>query len=91
MIYLFLYLLICVSFINRFILQLDCIDYLNIQHVSKEEDPFVPTNQDLAGFWDMVHIQVYYYSFTVLISNLEKLFDVTKLLFKYIHRYFMYV
>ena len=23
-----------------------------------EEDPFVPTCQDLAGFWDMVYIQV---------------------------------
>ncbi len=22
------------------------------------DDPFVPTPQDLAGFWDMVHIQV---------------------------------
>jgi len=28
------------------------------QHTTKEEDPFVPTNMDLAGFWDMVHIQV---------------------------------
>jgi len=27
-------------------------------NVSREEDPFVPTNMDLAGFWDMVHIQV---------------------------------
>jgi hypothetical protein len=27
-------------------------------HVTKEEDPFVATNMDLAGFWDMVHIQV---------------------------------
>lgn len=27
-------------------------------NVSREEDPFVPTGQDLAGFWDMVHIQV---------------------------------
>jgi len=27
-------------------------------HTTKEEDPFVPTNMDLAGFWDMVHIQV---------------------------------
>ena len=27
-------------------------------NVKKEEDPFVPTNGDLAGFWDMVHIQV---------------------------------
>merc|ERR1740128_838211 len=27
-------------------------------NVGKEEDPFVPTSQDLAGFWDMVHIQV---------------------------------
>ena len=26
--------------------------------MTKEEDPFVPTNMDLAGFWDMVHIQV---------------------------------
>lgn len=26
--------------------------------VTKEEDPFVPTSHDLAGFWDMVHIQV---------------------------------
>merc|ERR1711874_818799 len=31
--------------------------YKNI-NVSREEDPFVPTCQDLAGFWDMVHIQV---------------------------------
>merc|ERR1712141_264255 len=23
-----------------------------------EEDPFVPTSEDLAGFWDMVYIQV---------------------------------
>ena len=28
------------------------------QNVSREEDPFVPTCQDLAGFWDMVSIQV---------------------------------
>merc|ERR1712241_1053675 len=27
-------------------------------NVSREEDPFVPTCQDLAGFWDMVSIQV---------------------------------
>lgn len=27
-------------------------------NVTREEDPFVPTSQDLAGFWDMVHIQV---------------------------------
>jgi len=27
-------------------------------HVTREEDPYVPTNMDLAGFWDMVHIQV---------------------------------
>merc|ERR1719242_1733769 len=27
-------------------------------HVTREEDPFVPTNMDLAGFWDMVSIQV---------------------------------
>jgi len=27
-------------------------------NVTREEDPFVPTCQDLAGFWDMVHIQV---------------------------------
>ena len=26
--------------------------------MTREEDPFVPTNMDLAGFWDMVHIQV---------------------------------
>jgi len=31
--------------------------YKNI-NVSREEDPFVPTCQDLAGFWDMVSIQV---------------------------------
>ena len=30
----------------------------NFQNVSREEDPFVPTCQDLAGFWDMVSIQV---------------------------------
>ena len=29
-----------------------------MQNVSVEEDPFVPTCGDLAGFWDMVHIQV---------------------------------
>ena len=28
------------------------------QNVSREEDPFVPTCQDLTGFWDMVSIQV---------------------------------
>jgi len=27
-------------------------------NVTKEEDPFAATNMDLAGFWDMVHIQV---------------------------------
>lgn len=27
-------------------------------NVTREEDPFVPTCQDLAGFWDMVHIQI---------------------------------
>ena len=32
--------------------------YFTFQNVSKEEDPFVPTSEDLAGFWDMVHIQV---------------------------------
>ena len=26
--------------------------------MSREEDPFVPTCHDLAGFWDMVSIQV---------------------------------
>ena len=26
--------------------------------MSVEVDPFVPTSQDLAGFWDMVSIQV---------------------------------
>jgi len=31
--------------------------YKNI-NVSRDEDPFVPTSQDLAGFWDMVSIQV---------------------------------
>jgi len=31
--------------------------YKNI-NVSVEVDPFVPTSQDLAGFWDMVSIQV---------------------------------
>ena len=25
-----------------------------------EHDPFVPTSEDLAGFWDMVYIQVLY-------------------------------
>ena len=29
-----------------------------LQNVSRDEDPFVPTCQDLAGFWDMVSIQV---------------------------------
>jgi len=27
-------------------------------NLSFEEDPFVPTSEDLAGFWDMVYIQV---------------------------------
>lgn len=27
-------------------------------HSNPEEDPFVPTSEDLAGFWDMVYIQV---------------------------------
>ena len=31
---------------------------LYLQNVSRDEDPFVPTCQDLAGFWDMVSIQV---------------------------------
>ena len=29
-----------------------------LQNISREEDPFVPTSEDLAGFWDMVYIQV---------------------------------
>ena len=28
------------------------------QNSNPEEDPFVPTSEDLAGFWDMVYIQV---------------------------------
>ncbi len=28
------------------------------QTLTVEQDPFVPTPQDLAGFWDMVYIQV---------------------------------
>ena len=31
---------------------------LLLQTISREEDPFVPTSEDLAGFWDMVYIQV---------------------------------
>ena len=29
-----------------------------LQNSNPEEDPFVPTSEDLAGFWDMVYIQV---------------------------------
>lgn len=31
---------------------------LIFQNIKVEDDPFVPTQGDLAGFWDMVHIQV---------------------------------
>ena len=31
---------------------------LIFQNTKVEDDPFVPTPGDLAGFWDMVHIQV---------------------------------
>ena len=31
---------------------------LILQNTKVEDDPFVPTPGDLAGFWDMVHIQV---------------------------------
>ena len=36
----------------------NCLIFSSFQNVTCEEDPFVPTCQDLAGFWDMVHIQV---------------------------------
>ena len=32
--------------------------YIYFQNSNPEEDPFVPTSEDLAGFWDMVYIQV---------------------------------
>ena len=32
--------------------------FFNFQKSNPEEDPFVPTSEDLAGFWDMVYIQV---------------------------------
>ena len=32
--------------------------FSNFQKSNPEEDPFVPTSEDLAGFWDMVYIQV---------------------------------
>ncbi len=31
---------------------------VKLQTLTVEEDPFVPTSGDLAGFWDMVYIQV---------------------------------
>ncbi len=31
---------------------------LLLQASNPAEDPFVPTSEDLAGFWDMVYIQV---------------------------------
>ena len=34
------------------------LNFKYFQNVSRDEDPFVPTCQDLAGFWDMVSIQV---------------------------------
>ena len=30
-----------------------------------EHDPFVPTSEDLAGFWDMVYIQVWYKDYEI--------------------------
>ena len=30
----------------------------HLQTLTVAEDPHVPTNDDLAGFWDMVYIQV---------------------------------
>ena len=30
----------------------------HFQTLTVAEDPFVPTNDDLAGFWDMVYMQV---------------------------------
>ena len=30
----------------------------SLQNSNPQEDPFVPTSEDLAGFWDMVYIQV---------------------------------
>ena len=32
--------------------------FFKFQNSNPEEDPFVPTSEDLAGFWDMVYIQV---------------------------------
>ena len=43
---------------------LSVFDYLHVffhfilQNTKIEDDPYVPTSEDLAGFWDMVHIQV---------------------------------
>ena len=31
---------------------------IQFQTLTVAEDPFVPTQEDLAGFWDMVYIQV---------------------------------
>ena len=30
----------------------------SLKNSNPQEDPFVPTSEDLAGFWDMVYIQV---------------------------------
>ena len=30
----------------------------SLQNLTLEQDPFRPTSDDLAGFWDMVYIQV---------------------------------
>lgn len=32
--------------------------FSSFQSQNPLEDPFVPTSEDLAGFWDMVYIQV---------------------------------
>ena len=32
--------------------------FLFLQNSNPQEDPYVPTSEDLAGFWDMVYIQV---------------------------------
>ena len=45
----------------------------HLQTLTVEEDPFVPTPGDLAGFWDMVYIQVeHIYSLFAELAEIRK-------------------
>ena len=45
-------------FLGKLFFSIDFTFFFNFQKSNPEEDPFVPTSEDLAGFWDMVYIQV---------------------------------